>query len=227
MHGPGMRLIRSIPSTPSPPQGNVSLARRVYDLCARQGVLPVPSQFNRLMDVYASEGRCGRIPWRAGSPTTRASTAGRSRRRCVGTLPGSGICTGRPAASDAAWQELARRTRIRRRGHSPGLHGACVVLRCVQVWRGGHAAVRHGCGWPRAQPQHLPHPHQRLRAHGSGRPGLPGARGSRKGPGVRAAVRAAVARNHAEGCRVTMRAVACPWHGFFHSGRCRGRLAPS
>lgn len=40
-------------------QDNVALARRVYDLCSRQGVYPVPSQFNRLMDVYASESRCG------------------------------------------------------------------------------------------------------------------------------------------------------------------------
>lgn len=37
--------------------GNLALARRVYDLCARQGVYPVPSQFNRMMDVYASEKR--------------------------------------------------------------------------------------------------------------------------------------------------------------------------
>ncbi len=35
----------------------MALARRVYDLSAKQGVYPVPSQFNRMMDVYASEFR--------------------------------------------------------------------------------------------------------------------------------------------------------------------------
>eukprot|EP00198_Chlamydomonas_reinhardtii_P001964 XP_001691300.1 protein with PPR repeats [Chlamydomonas reinhardtii] len=42
-------------------QGNVALARRVYDLCAKQSVYPVPSQFNRMMDVYASEFRFGEV----------------------------------------------------------------------------------------------------------------------------------------------------------------------
>ncbi|GFR52105.1 hypothetical protein Agub_g14618 [Astrephomene gubernaculifera] len=42
-------------------RGNVGLARRVYDLCARQGVFPVQSQFNRLMDVYAMEFRFGEV----------------------------------------------------------------------------------------------------------------------------------------------------------------------
>ena len=37
----------------------MALARRVYDLCAKQSVYPVPSQFNRMMDVYASEFRWG------------------------------------------------------------------------------------------------------------------------------------------------------------------------
>ncbi|KAG2495157.1 hypothetical protein HYH03_006765 [Edaphochlamys debaryana] len=41
--------------------GNVAAARRVYDLCTRQGVYPVPSQFNRLMDIYASEFRFGEV----------------------------------------------------------------------------------------------------------------------------------------------------------------------
>lgn len=38
-------------------RGNLMLARRVYDLCARQGVYPVLSQLNRMMDVYASDCR--------------------------------------------------------------------------------------------------------------------------------------------------------------------------
>ncbi|GLC36947.1 hypothetical protein PLESTB_000175400 [Pleodorina starrii] len=42
-------------------RGNLALARRVYDLCARQGVYPVLSQFNRMMDVYASECRFGEV----------------------------------------------------------------------------------------------------------------------------------------------------------------------
>ncbi|KXZ51095.1 hypothetical protein GPECTOR_14g78 [Gonium pectorale] len=42
-------------------RGNLGLARRVYDLCARQGVYPVVSQYNRMMDVYASECRFGDV----------------------------------------------------------------------------------------------------------------------------------------------------------------------
>ncbi|GLI62167.1 hypothetical protein VaNZ11_004747 [Volvox africanus] len=42
-------------------RGNLALARRVYDLGVRQGVYPVLSQFNRMMDVYASECRFGEV----------------------------------------------------------------------------------------------------------------------------------------------------------------------
>ncbi|EFJ49645.1 hypothetical protein VOLCADRAFT_104228 [Volvox carteri f. nagariensis] len=42
-------------------RGNLALARRVYDLGARQKVYPVLSQFNRMMDVYASECRFGEV----------------------------------------------------------------------------------------------------------------------------------------------------------------------
>lgn len=37
--------------------GNLSVARKVYDLCRQQSVFPVISQFNRLMDWYAKDFR--------------------------------------------------------------------------------------------------------------------------------------------------------------------------
>lgn len=40
-------------------QGNIELARKVYDLCRARDVYPVLSQYNRLMDYYATHFRCG------------------------------------------------------------------------------------------------------------------------------------------------------------------------
>lgn len=37
--------------------GNISVARKVYDLCRQQQVYPGISQFNRLMDWYAKDAK--------------------------------------------------------------------------------------------------------------------------------------------------------------------------
>lgn len=39
-------------------QGNIELARKVYDLCRARDVYPGLSQYNRMMDYYATHFRC-------------------------------------------------------------------------------------------------------------------------------------------------------------------------
>lgn len=40
---------------------DLGLMRKVYALCAQQGVYPEVSQFNRLMDWYTEQGRFGEV----------------------------------------------------------------------------------------------------------------------------------------------------------------------